>query len=174
MRDLGLPVIDDDVPPSVAPVVGPKSASAGLEPASTKKSDVAVQKYQLGPTLPVVPARIMRRVLRGDYVDMAELTDDNLEELCRSTEGEEGKPTPLSKLKPVADPLTWARSFSLLRWRALLLLSAVPDLRLLETVEPLCAHDFCVFHLLSEHCRFQCVDCCCCGYNYLMVFPGVE
>ncbi len=31
---------------------------------------------------------------------------------------------------------------ALLRWRALLLLSAVPDLRLLETVEPLCAHDF--------------------------------
>ncbi len=47
-------------------------------------------------------------------MDMAELTEDNLElELRRSTEGEEGKPTPLSKLKPVADPLTWARSFCL-------------------------------------------------------------
>ena len=125
MRDLGLPVINDDVPPSVAPVVGPKSAGAGLEPASTKKGDVAVQKYQLGPTLPVVPARIVRRVLRGDYVDMAELTEDNLElELRRSTEGEEGKPTPLSKLKPVADPLTWARSFCLY---AGIVVSAHPD-----------------------------------------------
>lgn len=97
MRDLGLPVFDDHGSPSVAPVEGPKCVGAGREPASSKKGDVTVQKFQLGPTLPVVPARIVRRVLRGDYVDMAELSEDNLElELRRSTEGEEGKPTPPS------------------------------------------------------------------------------
>ena len=40
---------------------------------------VAAQKFQLGETLPVVPAYIVRRVLRGDYVDMVELTEENLE-----------------------------------------------------------------------------------------------
>jgi len=35
-------------------------------------------------------------------VDMAELTEDNLElELCRSTDGDKGKSISLSKLKPV-------------------------------------------------------------------------
>ncbi len=125
MRDLGLPVFDDHGSPSVAPVEGPKCVGAGRESASSKKGDVTVQKFQLGPTLPVVPARIVRRVLRGDYVDMAELSEDNLElELRRSTEGEEGKLTPPSKLKPVADPLTWARSFCIY---AGIVVSAHPD-----------------------------------------------
>ncbi len=125
VRDLGLPVFDDHGSPSVAPVEGPKCVGAGRESASSKKGDVTVQKFQLGPTLPVVPARIVRRMLRGDYVDMAELSEDNLElELRRSTEGEEGKPTPPSKLKPVADPLTWARSFCIY---AGIVVSAHPD-----------------------------------------------
>ncbi len=80
--------------PSVTPVEKFKRVGAGPESANTKKGDATVQKFQLGPTLPVVPARIVRRVLRGDYVDMVELTEDNLElELRRSTEDEEGKPT---------------------------------------------------------------------------------
>ncbi len=114
MRDLGLPAFDDHVSPSVTLVEELKRVGAGPVSANTKKGDTTVQKFQLGPTLPVVPARLVRCVLRGDYVDMAELTEDSLElELRRSTEGEKGKPTPLSKLKPVVDPLTWARSFCL-------------------------------------------------------------
>ena len=70
---------------------------------------------QLGEILPVVPARIVRRVLRGDYVDMAELTEENLElELWRAADGDEAKSAvPLSRLKVVPDVLTWARSFCL-------------------------------------------------------------
>ncbi len=100
MRDLGLPAFDDHVSPSVTPGDELKQVGAGPESANTKKGDATVQKFQLGPTLPVVPAHIVRCVLRGDYVDMVELTEDNLElELRRSTEGEEGKPTHLSKLR---------------------------------------------------------------------------
>ena len=63
----------------------------------------------------MVPARIVRRVLRGDYVDMAELTEENLElELWRAADGDEAKSAvPLSRLKAVPDVLTWARSFCL-------------------------------------------------------------
>ena len=51
-------------------------------------------KFQLGGTLPVVPARIVRRIC-GDFIDMAELTEENLElELRRLLEGDEGKPPP--------------------------------------------------------------------------------
>ena len=72
------------------------------------------QKFQLGETLPVVPAMIVCRILRGDFLDMAELTEDNLElELHRGSEVDEGKPVPLHKLKLVPDIVAWARSFCL-------------------------------------------------------------
>ena len=119
VRDLGLPSFDDSLLPD--PAVEPcGSKKAGMHPELTgnKNADgpsgIVAQKFQLGPTLPVVPARIVRRVLRGDYVDMVELTEDNLElELRHSTDGEDEKSIPLSRLKPVPDALTWARLFCL-------------------------------------------------------------
>ena len=70
-----------------------------------------VQKFQLGETLPVVSARMVRRIMKGDFVDMAELSEEHLEfELRRSAEGEDAKPLPPHKLHPVPDILTWARS----------------------------------------------------------------
>ena len=107
VRDLGLPPFEDPPLPSGAGETGGGAKTQGT-------SGPVVQKFQLGPTLPVVPARIVRHVLRGDFVDMAELTEENLElELRRASEGDEGKPVPLHKLKPVPDVLTWARSFCL-------------------------------------------------------------
>ena len=112
VRDLGLPSFDDSLLPD--PTVEPcGSKKAGMHPELTgnKNADgpsgTEAKKFQLGPTLPVVPARIVCRVLRGDYVDMAELTEDSLKlELRHSTDGEEGKSIPLSRLKPVPDELT--------------------------------------------------------------------
>ena len=111
VRDLGLPCFGDLLP-SVEAVVEPsgsKNAGSFLEPSSSKRTEGSsmVQKFQLGPTLPVVPSRIVRCVLRGDYVNMAELTEENLElELRSSTNSDEVKPIPLNKLKPVPDTLT--------------------------------------------------------------------
>ena len=52
------------------------------------------------------------RILRGDIVNMAELSEEHLEfELRRSLEGEEGKPLPASKLRPVPDLFSWAKAF---------------------------------------------------------------
>ncbi len=63
-------------------------------------------------TVASVPSRLVRRVLCGDYIDMAELSEEHLElELRRSLEGEESKPTSSHKLHPVPDLLTWVRSF---------------------------------------------------------------
>ena len=107
VRDLCLPVFEDSPLPAGS---GESSGSRKVE----GTSGAVAQKFQLGPTLPVVPARLVRHVLRGDYVDMAELTEENLElELRRATESDDGKPISLNKLKPVPDVLTWARSFCL-------------------------------------------------------------
>ena len=60
----------------------------------------------------MVSARIVHHILRGDFIDMVELTEENLElELRRSLEGDEGKPLPAHKLRPVPDLLSWVRSF---------------------------------------------------------------
>ena len=140
VRDLGLPSFEDPLP-SVEAVVEPsgsKKAGSLLEPSSSKRTEGSmVQKFRLGPTLPMVPARIVRRVLRGDYVDMAELMEENLElELCRSTGSDEVKSIPLSKLIPVPDALTWARSFCL--YLALLSVPTQVRLRICWLTWPLC------------------------------------
>ena len=35
--------------------------------------------FILGESLPVVPAKLVKKILRGDFVDMADLLEDNLE-----------------------------------------------------------------------------------------------
>ena len=46
-------------------------------------------------------------------MDMAELSEENLDlELRRSADGEEGKPTPAHKLRPVPDVILWTRAIS--------------------------------------------------------------
>ena len=111
MKELDLPAISVDhsvVPP--ASVDHTKVGSAG-EPGGKPQSEAA-GKFQLGETLPVVPSRIVARILRGDFVDMAELGEEHLElELRRATEGEEGKHTSKGRLRTVPDLLTWAQCF---------------------------------------------------------------
>ncbi len=105
VRDLGLPTIA--TAPGLAEPVAAKPTKATATP-----SEPATTKFQLGETLPVVPARIVRRILKGDFVDMAELTEENLEvELRRSLDGEDSKPVPAHKLRPVGDLMGWVRAF---------------------------------------------------------------
>ena len=54
--------------PSGATILVPGASSMSM-PASFRSG---AQKFQLGP---VVPAGIVRRILRGDYIDMAELSE---------------------------------------------------------------------------------------------------
>ncbi len=93
--------------------MGPRTPGSSSTGASRDLpgSSSGPHKFQLGETLPVVSARLVRRVVRGDYIDMAEFTKDHLElELRCSLEGD-SKPTPPDKLCPVPDLLAWVRSF---------------------------------------------------------------
>ena len=100
MKEQDLPAISVDhsvVPP--ASVNHTKVSSAG-EPGGKPQSEAA-GKFQLGETLPVVPSRIVARIHRGDFVDMAELGEEHLElELRRATEGKEGKHMSKGRLRP--------------------------------------------------------------------------
>ena len=73
-RDLGLPAIGMEL--GLADPKGSESKAVAAE--DGPESDV-VQKFQLGETLPVVSARMVHRILKGDFTDMAELSEEHLE-----------------------------------------------------------------------------------------------
>jgi len=110
VRDLGLPTIGIFSRASGARRAQPWGASA--RSVSSRILRGALPPNSSLGALPVVPARTVRRILHGDFVDMAELSEEHLElELRRSLEGEGGKPLPASKLRFVPDLLPWARVF---------------------------------------------------------------
>jgi len=100
--DLGLLAIDAAPSPEGHDGEGPLAPvmSSVSMPASSGNGS---QKFQLGVTLPVVPAGIVQCILHGDYVDMVELSKENLELELMSADQEKGKPTPAHKLHPVLD-----------------------------------------------------------------------
>ena len=42
-------------------------------------STLGATSFILGESLPVVPAKLVKRIIRGDYLDMAEMLSDNME-----------------------------------------------------------------------------------------------
>ena len=80
---------------AVSPAVG---ASGG----SAQSTGAPAAKLQLCETQPFVPVRIVKRILQGHFVEMAELSEENLGlELRRGSEEEEGKAVLGRRLKEV-------------------------------------------------------------------------
>ena len=83
------------------------------------------RKFMLGVNSPVVPARIVKRILNCEFGDMAKLSNENLElEKRRSGEGDDAKASTRGKLRSLPVRLAWARAFSLY---AGVVLSAYPS-----------------------------------------------
>ena len=80
-----------------------------------KKAEEA-RPFILAEALPVVPARIVKRILKGVFVDMAEFLRDNLE-LERRQAVIEGPPSAALPYRPsrreMPDLLSWIQCFSL-------------------------------------------------------------
>lgn len=49
-----------------------------MEAGSSKKDEPPTEAFVLGEALPVVPAKLVRHILKAEYVDMAELLKDNM------------------------------------------------------------------------------------------------
>ncbi len=45
---------------------------------AAKAAEGEAQKFSMGVTLPTVPARLVKRILSGEFVDMGELSQDAL------------------------------------------------------------------------------------------------
>ena len=56
----------------------PKTGAKLPVPTGDKTSEVKTEPFTLGEGLPVLPAKVVARILRGEYVEMAELLQDNI------------------------------------------------------------------------------------------------
>ena len=46
---------------------------------SVMPAAVAMAPFKLSDALPVVPSKLVKRIVRGEYIDMAEMLSDNME-----------------------------------------------------------------------------------------------
>jgi len=76
---------------------------------------IAATPFILSEALPVVPPKLVKRIVRGDYIDMAEMLSDNMElERRRALAESEGiANVKQSGRREIPDVLSWLHCFSL-------------------------------------------------------------
>ena len=73
----------------------------------------APNQYILGEGLPPIPAKLVAKIQRGDYVDMAELLRENMEMACRQAATSTPSDTQKSSRREVPDILSWITCFGM-------------------------------------------------------------
>ena len=114
VRELRLPSFE---PGLVMPAtVLSEEVTGGGEPIRKREADPEGLPFVLSETLPIVPAKLVKKILKGEFVDMAELLKDNMEAERRrcsseaeSTQGHMGQ-TPCRREVP--DLMSWLQCFS--------------------------------------------------------------
>lgn len=115
IQQLGLPVADGT--PSVGMAAGGEpgagqpstsKAAGGTEPQST------IKPFILSEGLPPVPHKLAARILKGEFIDMAELLRDNLEAQRRTSAAAQitatAPPAPKSR-REIPDLMSWVQCF---------------------------------------------------------------
>ena len=74
LERIQLPTFEKSSPQVVSP-----SVDAGKDTGSERVQTPVMGPFNLSENLPVVPARLVKRILKSDYIDMAELLKDNME-----------------------------------------------------------------------------------------------
>ena len=109
MRELSLPSF------GVIGVAESKgSTTESVPPALGKKADMGGKPFIISEALPVIPAKLVKKVERGEFVDMADFLKDNIEaERRRLTGGMNESPLARSSRREVPDLLSWLQSYSM-------------------------------------------------------------
>lgn len=120
---LNLPIVQGDptvgAPPAVKASAGEGEDGSQLDGVQGPKSTPAekqacAQTFVLSEGLAPVPAKLVAKILRGDFVDMSELLRDNLEADRRGSLCDTSQPsavTPKHSRREVPDLLSWVQCF---------------------------------------------------------------
>ena len=115
VQQLGLPVADE------APTLGegldgeldgelpggqPSTSSAATEAADLKSSG---KPFILSEGLPPVPYKLVARILKGEFIDIAELLRDNLEAQRRASAVAQHSSTPAKSRREIPDLMSWVQ-----------------------------------------------------------------
>ncbi len=117
VASLGLPVFPSDEggersTPAREAVKQAVELAAGKKAQGQYRNSDEGSPFILGEALPVVPGKLVLKIQRGEYVDMAELLKDNVEaERRRLAAGESGKMSRSSR-REVPDMESWLQCFS--------------------------------------------------------------
>ena len=102
----------------VPPGAKPDQVPAGGTPAAptkgpSKEEPTAEGPFVLSEALPVIPAKLVRRILKPEFVDMAELLRDNMEAERRRWQTEEGPPqSHFASRREIPDMMSWLQCFT--------------------------------------------------------------
>ena len=94
---------------------GVTPTSGGIETPSSS-GGIETTPFVLSEASPVIPKKIVNRILKGEFVDMAELLKDNMEADRRKRTAEGIAPKPafgsVASCRDVPDVMSWAQCFS--------------------------------------------------------------
>ena len=121
IQGLGLPVIDaptaGEVPSSATPVDGSGNVATGVssQPESSKGPPTQQQPFILSTGLAPVPAKLVAKIQKLEFVDMAELLRDNLEVQRQMASQEQPSPSASqlrsNRRREIPDLLSWVACF---------------------------------------------------------------
>ena len=119
IQQLGLPVADERCVHGAPPLVlggGPiTEVGAGESTGSSATKTPLNKPFILSEGLPTVPYKLTVRILKGEFVDMAELLRDNLEAQRRAASMAQSPPasaaTPTKYRREIPDLLSWVQCF---------------------------------------------------------------
>ena len=91
----------------------PSASGETLESAESETKGRVGKPFVLSEGLPLVPHKLAVRILKGEYIDMAELLRDNLEAQRRATSSITQSPSPTAQKHrwEVPDLLSWVQCF---------------------------------------------------------------
>lgn len=97
--------------------IKPRLSAAGSHTPASSKSDLpstSVSPFILSEGLSPVPAKLVAKIQKGDYVDMAELLCDNMEWECRQwTPDSFGSKGGTASRREVPNLLSWITCFNM-------------------------------------------------------------
>ena len=94
-----------------------KEVTRGVASARMREADPEWLAFVLSETLPVVPTKLVNKILKGEYVDMTKLLKDNKESESKRCSSEpesiQGHMGQASCRREVPDPMSWLQCFNL-------------------------------------------------------------